>query len=148
MPQKPHKVIFLGAGASKDLDLPLTKEILPEVLRQLKKGSLFEGSIPGGSDSRRELRELFRTMLPGGSSGAPFITDLLSLVDHSILQTNAVAFDLKRLDPPGIAYQAPKNLMKLRTLLERSIYEVLKRKYPGLIGYDPERLSEEIQELL
>ena len=148
MSQKPHKVIFLGAGASKDLDLPLTKEILPDVLRQLKKGLLFEGSIPGASDSRKELQELFRTMLPGGSAGAPFITDLLSLVDHSILQTNAVAFDLKRLDSSGIAYQAPQNLTKLRTLLERSIYEVLKRKYPGPIDEGSEELSGEIRRLL
>jgi hypothetical protein len=91
---------------------------------------LFEGRIQGSTDSRKDLQALFRTLMPGQPAGAPFITDLLSLLDHSIQQANAVAFDMKTFSDSR-AYQAPQDLVRLRTLLERSIYEVLKRKYPG-----------------
>ena len=34
-------VVFLGAGASKAIGLPLTNEILPAVLTRLRNGDLF-----------------------------------------------------------------------------------------------------------
>jgi len=143
-----HKIIFLGAGASKDLGLPLTNEILPEVLEQLDRGSLFEGRIRGADDDRKDLQGLFRTLMPGQAAGAPFITDLLSIVDHSIQQTNALAFDTKTFGASG-AYQAPQDLVRLRMLLERSIYEVLKRKYPdGPVVDSSEEMTGESLEML
>jgi hypothetical protein len=130
MPADTTTVIFLGAGASKDLDLPLTNEILGDILDGLASKTLFVGAIPGADESRGALQGLFDTLLPGTSAGAPFITDLLSMVDHAMLQANALALELKQLPPHGLAYRSPKDLSKLRTLLERGIYEVLKRRYP------------------
>jgi hypothetical protein len=39
---RPRVAIFLAAGASKHFQAPLTKEILPEIMRQLATGGLFK----------------------------------------------------------------------------------------------------------
>lgn len=131
MPANTTTVIFLGAGASKDLDLPLTNEIFGDILDGLASKTLFAGGIPGADENRDALQNLFDTLLPGTPEGAPFITDLLSMVDHAMLQANALALEMKQLPPQGLTYQSSKDLATLRTLLERGIYEVLKRKYPA-----------------
>src|ERR1035438_2945410 len=124
-------VVFIGAGASKSLGLPLTNEIFGEVLNGISTGTLFEGGIPEALENRQALKGLFDALLPGAAGAAPFITDLLSMLDHAMLQANALALEPQQLGPQSIAYQSSKDLVKLRTLLERGIYEVLKRKYPN-----------------
>jgi hypothetical protein len=127
MPIETNTVVFLGAGASKDLDLPLTNEIMPHIRARLDGHTLFAGNISDGQKDRQELQELFDSLLPGKKEEAPFITDLLSMMDHAVAQANAIALDHKS---DRIAYKSPKDLLRLRTLLERAIYEVLKREYP------------------
>jgi hypothetical protein len=131
MPAETTSVVFLGAGASKSLGLPLTNEIFGEVLNGISDGTLFEGGIPEALENRQALKGLFDALLPGAAGAAPFITDLLSMLDHAMLQANALALEPQQLGPQRIAYQSSKDLVKLRTLLERGIYEVLKRQYPN-----------------
>src|SRR4051812_25410975 len=79
--------VFLGAGASKPFGYPLTSEILPAIRQQLKK----QTSLFGDSDTRRaaaaELKELLLLLLPGfenDSLARPLVTDVFSLIDHSL----------------------------------------------------------------
>jgi hypothetical protein len=115
-------VLFLGAGASRPFGFPMTAEILPEILRRLRKRSLFRRSRGGraddaGASTHDELHHLLSRFLPPLFSGdvePPLITDLLSLVDHLLAAGNAPQPDLDLRD-----------LDRLRTLLERAIAEVL-----------------------
>ena len=99
-------VIFLGAGASKPLNYPLTYEILPLILGRLSSGTLF------GPDNKKRasVQSILKVMFPGrdllanrpynngsetmhSSSGEPpvsqantvmnlpLVTDVLSLLD-------------------------------------------------------------------
>jgi hypothetical protein len=120
------KVIFLGAGASAPFGFPLTKGILPWVLKSISNNTLF------GNESlrRTELKELINVIMPGleqwqagtsssgESEGLPLITDVLSLIDHLALNSNAASASL-----------SSAKLTMLRKLLERAIFEALVRDY-------------------
>ena len=130
-----HKVIFLGAGASKAVGLPLTKDILVEIVDRLESRSkggngLFRGSDRFKSEAdEAALRQGLQTLYPGIDLKAsrkdlkkslPMITDVLSFLDYSILYEQPAAFKFRT-----------DNLVRLRRLLERGICEVL-----GLRFYD------------
>src|SRR5262245_50076647 len=95
-------VIFLGAGASKGLGLPLTNEIFPAIVEQLLDESgqavLFGGDIA----SQERLKRCLSAILPGWNTSAsnvqnrrvwrdtlPPITDFLSAIDYLLLSANA-----------------------------------------------------------
>lgn len=117
-------VIFLGAGASKPMGLPLTRDILPRILSEIEKRSLFGGDV----DAINRLdRMLTATVFPGlaswrqcvGSNATwfeqlPAITDVLSLIDHLIQAGNAAALEC------GLT-----ELVECRRLFERAIFEIL-----------------------
>lgn len=125
-------VFFLGAGASKPFGIPLTKEILPEILISIENNDLF-CEIDGGdfTDAQRKSMEkdlgnfLYRLM-PGLKNifekyknkkadidGFPLITDILSIVDHSDEYGNNLMDGNK------------KETGYYRKLLDRAIYEIL-----------------------
>ena len=125
-------VLFLGAGASRALGYPLTRDILPQIIGRLKDRSLFAadadyvagmpheytavnhlGFHPDAmSVLERELNELFPTLM--NSAAPPNITDILSLFDHLIVTGNAAL--------PGFSRE---RLARLRGLLERGIATVV-----------------------
>jgi len=130
-----RKVIFLGAGASKAVGLPLTKDILVEIVEKLESRSkrgkgLFRGSDRFKPEVEEDaLRQGLQTLYPGIELKAsredlkkslPMITDVLSFLDYSILYEQ----------PAALKFRAD-NLLRLRRLLERGICEVL-----GLRFYD------------
>lgn len=117
-------VVFIGAGASKALGLPLTNEILPAVLERLAGGKdLFRGNqraldhlnrcltaiLPGLPDfaATPEAFKQSRTLLPP-------ITDILSAIDYFLLSSNTPGAGLTQQD-----------VDRLRRLLERAIFELL-----------------------
>jgi len=114
-------VIFLGAGASKPLNYPLTYEILPLIVERLNDKSLFNGQ----DDKRVLMHHLFDFMFPacrgiadgGGAlwqSQLPLITDVLSLLDH--MRNDGVA---------GMPGFGPREIAQAREALEQAIFEVL-----------------------
>lgn len=115
--------VFTGAGASKPFGFPLTSELLP-----LIKDKLYSSRLFGNSEAaRKELSRYINILLPGFNSvspaNLPLITDVLSLVDHSLYILNSPA-----------PMMTTKDLTRLRILLERAILEVLDVDLPQ---YDP-----------
>lgn len=118
-------VIFLGAGASRAVGLPMTSDILPGILRGLQKETLFGDDAP----SRAALLACLTGILPGlgplmvnplkPGLELPPVTDVISAIDHHLLTANTPLPDLKLSD-----------LVKGRGLLERAIFE-------QLVRYDP-----------
>jgi hypothetical protein len=101
-----HTVLFLGAGASTPFGLPVTAEILPEVLRRLRSGQ--------GERSLREGLETFLPALFDPKIEPPLIVDLLSLMDELLRSGSAPR--------PGLE---PSDLARLRVELEHAVAEVL-----------------------
>ena len=69
MPDSKRTVLFLGAGASRPFGFPMTAEILPEILRRLRKRSLFRrgraaGTGEAGASTHDELQHLLSRFLP------------------------------------------------------------------------------------
>jgi hypothetical protein len=127
-----HTAVFIGAGASKPLGLPLTNDIFPQSLERLAAKSLYRGDAV---DLER-LRRCFLAFLPGiFAPGAPRdvlppITDLLSLVDYFLLSGNAPDIGVSRSE-----------LARARTLIDRAVFELLVLRGDGdgdfeMIGED------------
>jgi hypothetical protein len=124
-PVSNETVIFLGAGASRAVGLPMTTDILPGILRGLQKQTLFGDDAP----SRGALLACLTGILPGleGLMDKPLderrelppVTDVISAIDHHLLTANTPLPDLKLSD-----------LVRGRNLLERAIFE-------QLVRYDP-----------
>ena len=116
--------IFLGAGASKSFGFPLTSEVLPRVRSRLRAKQLFDG-ISGDKRQESRLRSLLKCLLPGideiEDKNLPLITEILSLVDYSLLSASVSSKALSRND-----------LEELRRLLERAIVETLEWPYTSL----------------
>lgn len=108
-------VLFLGAGASAPFGFPLTKDILPKVREEIASGELFDG-FPDAAKRARLLGESLRALLPGFDSVSelPSITDILSLVDYSLLTSTS-----------PLRLRTPAEVQTLRTLLEQAVYDVL-----------------------
>lgn len=118
-------VVFLGAGASKALDLPLTNEIIPMVLTRMRNKTLFDGNLT----AIEQLNRCFPAVLPGlneimtGASDEellrkpiPALTDILSSIDFLVRSTNA-----------PIPKFGLEDLSRGRKLLERAMFELLVR---------------------
>ncbi|HET7745690.1 MAG TPA: hypothetical protein VFM29_00220, partial [Vicinamibacteria bacterium] len=118
--------LFLGAGASRPFGIPVTAEILPEILGRLDKGTLFdERPTPrtAAAEARRDLRDGLERLVPGlfrDGVTPPLLTDLLSLVDQLVAEGHATA--------PQLSVRA---LDRLRVLLEQATAEVLARPVDG-----------------
>lgn len=117
--------VFLGAGASKEFGYPLTREILPEILERIDRGTLFRGvkTTKKNAEDRRTLESFLHRSLPGMESvnrcELPLITELLSFLDYSI----AEAIVLHPAE--GLEHQ-----QHVRSLMERAIYEAIGGGYP------------------
>ncbi len=79
-------VLFCGAGASKPAGLPLTNEILPLIVEDIKNGALF-GDYDTGRRECERLRKLLYALFPTvrGAKNLPnclSICSVLSLIDH------------------------------------------------------------------
>lgn len=127
-------VYFLGAGASYPFGLPLTKDILPEILKSIEGNDLF-CEIKRGDHSKEErkqmendLKNFICLLMPGldalykqfkkdKSTNLPLITDLLSIIDHITVNNN--------LPFSSSALEKGKSISYYRSLLDRAIYEVL-----------------------
>jgi NAD-dependent SIR2 family protein deacetylase len=137
-------MVFLGAGASKALGLPLTGDILPQLLSRLSSEKSPDPPLFGGDkDDQRELKHCLRVILPGlkfasgpkdhgaQSDTLPSITDVLSAIDYFLVSANAPSpdFTLSRL-------------ARARTLLERAVFELLVR------NENPDALNMEMPEVV
>jgi hypothetical protein len=125
-----HTIVFMGAGASRPFGVPLTAEILPEILRRLGLGTLF-GRTRSARRTGRKLQDLLHAFAPGLGQPRiqpPLITDVLSLIDHMSANGQAVRPSL-----------GPRELDSLRALLEQGLAEVLaarrtpRRSNPALL---------------
>jgi hypothetical protein len=106
--------VFLGAGASKAFGYLLTNELLPRIKDGLDAGTLFAES----GRHREELLTYLTALLPGFSSISaeklPLITDVLSLIDHSLSMSNSL-----------LSLRTTQSMDRFRALLERAIIEIL-----------------------
>src|SRR5688572_14602864 len=111
--------VMIGAGASKPFGFPLTKDMFPTIKRQVLAGALFGDAAEGKARAGR-LLEYLRGMLPGFDEdiALPLITDVLSLLDYSILVA-ATPIPKRRLG----------DLVEFRALLEHAIFQTLAWPY-------------------
>jgi hypothetical protein len=120
-----RKVYFLGAGASKTFGYPLTGEIMPKILANLKAGDLFQLEDRKSAREKKQEKDLhwyLATLYPGLKSidpekepqKCPGIIEVLSFIEHSLLYNT----------PPHPEI-AGENLSELRYLLNRAIAELL-----------------------
>lgn len=119
---KTHRTaVFTGAGASKAFDYPLTGDLFPAIREDLKKGVAFEGIPP--KSKNEELMRFLCGMLPGflTAERLPYITDVLSLIDHSLLVGNTVMVGAN-----------PQDLLRFRVLLEEAIFHALWKPHKAL----------------
>jgi hypothetical protein len=83
--QRETVAIFLGAGASRAFGYPLTSDLLPDLCKFLKDGTLYRWGY--GDEDQELLRRGLRSLFPGidtlASGKLPLITDILTLIDHS-----------------------------------------------------------------
>ena len=115
----PKKIAFLlGAGASKAYGVPVTAELLPLILKRIKKYTLFDDA-----QKRNDLKNFLLGMMPRlladfekEDKSLPLVTDVLSSVDYMILNSS---------DPFPMG--RTKNLSYFRKLLVTAILEVLDR---------------------
>ncbi len=91
--------LVLGAGASKPLGYLLTKDLLPEIKKEIDKKSLFEQlehDMPKKdlvADRKRLakfLNELFHGFRDAKAPDYPSITEVLSLVDYTIQHSQSL----------------------------------------------------------
>ena len=114
--------VFTGAGASKPLNYPLTKELLPIIRKKLRDRTLFDDEAINGrsrnTKDRKKLERLVYGLLPGldkaNDQDLPLITELLSIVDHSIQTSSALI--------PGLD---TGDMVEFRRLLEYAIFCVI-----------------------
>ena len=137
----PSLAVFLGAGASKPLGYPLTREFLPIIMHRLREAILFrEGSADEGGSNRSLLRDCLERLIPGlevvDAKKLPLITDLISLVDYSVSQGAA-------LWPK----QQPDTLIAVRSLFERALLEIL-LKPPEAEAPESRRMGQHLCEWL
>ena len=114
--KKKRIAFFTGAGASKAYGYALTSEILPTILKWIASGKLFEDYGHRGND-RARLKRFIDDVLPGRKrpdASLPLITELLSLVDYSLLNSGAAL--------PGMSRG---KLQEMRKLIEVAILDVV-----------------------
>lgn len=108
--------IFLGAGASKAFGYPLTGELLPDLLKYLEDGTLESWDY--SKDERDLLSRGLGELLPGlrtiPRNELPLITDVLTLIDHSMATATSV-----------LARWRTEDVLRLRGLIERVIADMV-----------------------
>jgi NAD-dependent SIR2 family protein deacetylase len=123
-------VVFLGAGSSKALGLPITSDIFPMLIERLMSQPPSDAPLFGGDAIDRHcLKRCLDAILPGLTDLAaslpnreawretfPPITDVLSTVDYSLLSASAPSPDFTLSE-----------LARGRMLLERAVFELLVR---------------------
>jgi NAD-dependent SIR2 family protein deacetylase len=113
-------VIFLGAGASKTFDYPLTRELMFRIFQGLHSGQvLAERTFAHGKPVTvgRELFNFLARLLPGErltQDSLPLVTGVLSLLDFAIATGQVLL--------PGTTLVETR---RMRRLLERAILEVI-----------------------
>lgn len=127
--------IFMGAGASAAFGYPLTGQLFPAIREDLRKGVAFREM--GSRSKNDELEQLLWGMLPGfrTQQRLPDITDVLSLIDHSLLVSNA-----------AIRRRTTHDVLRFRLLVEEAIYHALWR--PNEAANPPELLRRMVDWLL
>lgn len=125
--------LFMGAGASKPFGYPLTNQLLPLIRSNLLSNRLFRVQSLAYLDDaqatqdkldelsaadRKTFSDCMNIILPGFNSAEdkdlPLITDVLSLVDHSLHAMNSLT-----------PLMSTKALTHFRVLLERAVLGVL-----------------------
>lgn len=115
-------VLFTGAGASRAIGYPLTREFLPRVRAEIASGDLF-ARVNGsqGKNDRTDLQDYLQALMPGFSDlpddSLPLITDVFSLVEYSIAAGETL--------PVG----GDGQLRRFRDLLKRVIADILARDF-------------------
>lgn len=112
-------VLFCGAGLSAALGYPITSEIFPKLLENLRSEHLFSGMGKDGVELRQRLADGLQLLMPGFAKGAGNlspITEVLSLLDHLIGTSEAVG-----------TRTLPAHAAELRNLIVAGILEVLKK---------------------
>lgn len=120
--------IFMGAGASRPFGFPLTNDILPRIREGIASGRLFQQFYAGERDAA-ELDEYLRLLMPGFGQNdivLPPITDVLSLIDYSLLVS---------INP--LRSRMAQELVRFRRLLEKAIYDVLRPPYQPTAAPEP-----------
>jgi NAD-dependent SIR2 family protein deacetylase len=113
-------VVFVGAGASAAFGLPVTSQILPRIVKRLRRKEGAHQLFPGPNQARlrRELLEALTALYPGlrgpKRGVLPNITNVLSQFDHLILYEQPAALQFGK-----------DRLIQGRRLLERAMMEVL-----------------------
>jgi hypothetical protein len=118
--------VFTGAGASKAFGYPLTGELFPRVRERLTAKTAFDrtawiGRLPNKARKNAELLQFLSGLLPGFNDPRiepPPITDILSLVDYSLLASTA-----------PIPSRTAKDLLRFRLLLEEAIARAIHGDY-------------------
>ena len=137
--------MFLGAGASKAFNYPVTKEILKIIINDIRSAELFSDADinPGQAELYRLLvKELIINLSPGlrgifekndpvNEDKLPLITDLLSQAEHLYNNEHALAdfnFDIKNALLGKINTLNERwNLKDVITLLEWSIIKAINK---------------------
>lgn len=114
LPKRKRKkiAVFLGAGASSPLGIPITKAITTTILEKLESDDLYDFAR-----YHAQLRRLLHKAYPQirqKNSYIPDITELLSLLDHQVAQGRSLR--------PGLSLD---EVVQLRRLLVIAICEVL-----------------------
>jgi hypothetical protein len=120
-------VVFAGAGASAASGYAQTGEILPEVLRRLKRRAFEHPELKDG----KELLARAHAILPGLASDdfeGIELADLVSILDHCIAEGEALG--------PGLE---AGDLLAMRRSLDLAMAEVLARP----LGSGPASVSAE-----
>ncbi len=124
--------IFIGAGASKPFGFPLTNELLPKIREHIDNNQLFNG-FDNSRQDRENLKNMLNQLIPGWNSvepeHLPLITDILSIVDYSLLVSTS-----------PLRSKEGHNLSEFRTLLEKAVFEILECPYDNNIGPIPPSL--------
>jgi len=113
--------MFLGAGASKPFGALLTNQILPEIMKKLKDGTLFTSK-----NDRDTLKNFLVQLMPGieniKNPSHVLITEVLSLIDYMLLSDFVPAPTAKA-----------EELKSCRMLLERAMLNVIPGRHnrPG-----------------
>lgn len=112
--------VFLGAGASKTFDYPITRDLMLKIFQGLRGKTILsadKGPSARGHDPRRELLDFLTALLPGerySEETVPMVTSVLSLLDFALASGQALL--------PGRTLDQTR---RARQLLERALLEVI-----------------------
>ncbi len=113
--KKPRLVLFVGAGASRACGYPLTGDILPAILKQVRAGTFNDEHLQANSSA---LKKSLKKLLPSGNPNhLPQITEILSIIDYCLESGEELL--------PHSA--GTLELGELRWLLERAICRVIRK---------------------